>query len=508
MNVEILSKENIISLTNKKIYCYGKSNLEEFLSTVTLRNQIVAVLENNTKSQGQTFNGIPVCSPLVLKEENPEDCAIIITAFYPAEVLEQLELHGVLNRNFKIFRFANHVEKIDLAYRKKYKDTPLEDIIIFRSGPIRSAYVPGTDFSDNARALFEYMLANDYNKKYKLVWLVKHPEKFAEYTKKPNVEFLSFDWEDSENPEERERYYHALCLAKCIFMTDAYGFTKNSREDQIRVQLWHGCGFKTRVNFARCEKRYEYTTVVSELYANIHADIYGLRKNQVLVTGYAKQDWLYQPYQEGLASMFGKRDASKYIFWLPTFRMAENQLSELNQYEINPETGLPIVERKSQLEELNRSLQEKNILLIIKLHPFQKDELVSGFDYSNIVLLRNSEMVDKDLIINRLLASADAMISDYSSAAVDFLTLNRPLAFTLDDVTEYENSRGFVFDNVRDWLPGKELYTLGDLERFLLEIAQGEDSTEEKRKKLLPLMHSYQDSNNSKRILEAVGLRK
>ena len=92
------------------------------------------------------------------------------------------------------------------------------------------------------------------------------------------------------------------------------------------MQLWHGCGFKTRVNFVRCEKRYEYTTVISELYAKIHQDIYGLREDQILVTGYAKEDWLFHPVKEVWEALPIPR-AEKYIFWLPTFRMAKNGLS-------------------------------------------------------------------------------------------------------------------------------------------------------------------------------------
>lgn len=37
---------------------------------------------------------------------------------------------------------------------------------------------------------------------------------------------------------------------------------------------------------------------------------------------------------------------------------------------------------------------------------------------------------------------------------------------------------------------------------------EGKDSTSEKRKRLIKKMHSHQDGNNCKRILEAVGIRK
>lgn len=218
---------------------------------------------------------------------------LLITSDYYREAYGKLCENSVLTgKTDTIYYFANRETEYELAYREKYKDAELENMILFRSGPHASAYVKGMDFADNARALFEYMVAEGYAAKYRLVWLVKDPNEYMAWQNDQNIEFLSFDWSASEIEEERDRYYRALCLAKYLFFTDAYGFARNCRKDQIRVQLWHGCGFKTRVNFVRCEKRYEYTTVISDVYSKIHQDIYGLREDQVLVTGYAKQDWL------------------------------------------------------------------------------------------------------------------------------------------------------------------------------------------------------------------------
>ena len=55
--------------------------------------------------------------------------------------------------------------------------------------------------------------------------------------------------------------------------------------------------------------------------------------------------------------------------------------------------------------------------------------------------MTNDDLVDAGLEINQILGHADALISDYSSAAVDYLVLDRPEAFTLDDVEVYEKRR-------------------------------------------------------------------
>ncbi len=330
----------------------------------------------------------------------------------------------------------------------------------------------GMDFADNARALFESALQIGLNHTYELVWIVKNPKEFNQYDSMDNVSFLSFDWSVSGQQEKRDAYYSALCLAKYIFFTDAYGFARNCRKDQIRVQLWHGCGFKTRVNFVRCERRYEYTTVISDLYADIHADIYGLRKDQVLVTGYAKQDWLFHPGKEDMEKLHIPK-AERYIFWLPTFRFTESKLEQLNEYVLESETGLPILNTTEKMNCLNALLSKKNIVLIVKLHPFQNRDKIHCENCTNIYLVENDDMVEQDIPINRLLGQADALISDYSSAAVDFMLLDRPIAFMLEDVCT-----------------------------FVEEVADNRDITADKRRVLRSRMHKYCDDHNCRRILE------
>lgn len=397
-------------------------------------------------------------------------------------------------------------ECIEEEYRRRYKDHPLEDIMVFRSGPMRSQYIEGTDFFDNSRALFEYMLERRYNRRYELVWLVKNPADFEEYQIYENVKFLSFDWEDSGTRQQQDEYYRALCLARYLFTTDAYGYMGGAREDQVRVQLWHGCGFKTRMNFSRCEDRYEYTTVISELYADIHKEVYGLRSNQILVTGYAKHDWFYKPYAESIYELLGIERASKCIFWTPTFRIADERFASLNQGGLNTATGLPIVENMKQFEQLNELLAECGTVLLIKLHFLQKESVIQKVKLSHIALLSNQDMAGKKLVLNRLLASADALISDYSSTAVDFLNTDKPIAFTLDDVEEYEKNRGFVFDNIHEWLPGREIYSFQDFCNFVTEVAEGKDTTRELRRRISAKMLKYRDGNNCKRICEALGI--
>ncbi len=513
MTLQKLTLDNIKNLYNKKICCYeySASYLEELCATFNVAALIECIVDENLRNQGvhkMDSRDVEVCGFDYFENRNLSNTVILITSDYFLEAYEKLASLDVLEHYTNVvYYFVNRETAYELEYRERYKDIPLKKLILFRSGPHAASYVKGMDFADNARALFEYMLQNRYNTKYELVWLVKNPDEFTQYQHIKNVSFLSFDWSVSEKKEERDWYYNALCFAQYLFFTDAYGFARNCRKDQIRVQLWHGCGFKTRVNFVRCEKRYEYTTVISDVYAKIHQEIYGLRKDQVLVTGYAKQDWLFHP-EAGWKEKLGIPKAKKYIFWLPTFRLAKEQFQNLNEYELSGQLGLPIIYTYEMMEQMNILLGTLDIVLIIKLHPFQAREKIGKLNMKNIILLDNGQIAEKDIQINQLLGQADALVSDYSSAAVDYMLLDRPIAFTLDDVEEYEQSRGFVFENIREWLPGMELYSFEDLCRFVRDVSEGCDALKEKRQNLLMKMHRYHDGSSCKRIVDKLKIQR
>lgn len=396
----------------------------------------------------------------------------------------------------------------ETEYRKIYQDKPLEDIIIFRSGPMPESYIPGMDFDDNARALFEYALSINLQKKYKLVWLVKNPKEWeGNFSQYSNVSFISYEDETSENMARRDAYFHAVCLAKYIFMTDTYGFALKSRHDQIRVMLWHGCGFKARLSNRSCADKYEFMTVTGEEYARIYAKAFGLRSEQMLVTGYPKVDYIFHPLPDW-QEILQIPEAGKYIFWLPTFRNTCTAGLERHNHTMPlGETGLPVVGTQQQMRTLDAKLAEKNTVLLIKLHPFQSRKMIHDVEgFSNIRLIEHDALLKNDIQINQLLSYANALISDYSSVAVDYLVLDRPLAFTLDDMETYGSERGFFWADVKQWLPGEELYTFEDFSNFIKDIMAGVDSGKDRRDSISKLMQKYRDDKNSERVLEALNI--
>lgn len=511
MELKKLTAENAAGLKGKHIYLlrYFQSYIEELYLSFPNLPFIEGVVDSDPARQGEKeFRGrrVMVSGTEKLRELPPNSVLVITTGYFIEEfdMLKEAALPGPVGE--VVYYFANKDTEYYENYLEKYRDTPLEDMLVFRSGMGTWEHVAGMDFTENARALFEFMLAKGYNRRYRMVWLVKRPERYREVeSRNGNVHFVSYDWATSENEKERDDYYRAVCLAKYFFFTHACGFCRMPREGQVRVQLWHGCGFKTVKNVVPQRRRYEYTTVVSRLYAKLHEKEFGLDPHQILITGYAKEDWLFCPVNDW-EKRLNIPKAGRYVFWLPTFRKAREVVSYMDvQGEAN-QTGLPVIRTPDELSKLNGLLRKWDMALVVKLHPLQKRKDIFREIFSNIVVLENEKLAEADLHINQILGHADALVSDYSSAAVDFLLLDRPVAFMLDDLEEYEKSRGFVLNPIRDWIPGEKMISFEDFIRFLQNVAEGKDTAGKMRRELAGKLHGFRDGNSCQRIIDAVGL--
>lgn len=511
MELVRLADDNYNVIRYKKICCVEKNAayFNELFSKYDLKNSITFIVDADARNHGDFLyqdKSFRVTNMEHLHDVNYDDSVIIITSDYYREYFDTIsELLCGDDKSGQIYFFPNKETEYELYYRDQYKNTPLQDILVFRSGPHASAYVKGMDFADNARALFEYALSIKLNEKYELVWFVKEPDEFKEFGKYKNVSFLPFDGSVSDDKAVRDSYYRKLCLAKYFFFTDAYGFVRNCRSDQIRIQLWHGCGFKKRLSIVPCNKRYEYMTVTSDLYAELHAKEFGLQEKQMLVAGCAKEDWLFER-DNRIWKLIGIPKGGKYIFWLPTYRFSDSVYKKPVDGFLNLETGLPLFTSKDKLNEVNEQLKEQNVILILKLHPFQDSRVIDLKAYSNIVLLDNGLLVEMDIQINQLLGFADALISDYSSTAVDYLVLNKPMAFIVDDLDDYENRRGFIFEDIENWLPGSLISSVTEITEFVSETSHGIDTSYDKRQRILQKFHKNADNHNCMRIFNALGI--
>ena len=103
-------------------------------------------------------------------------------------------------------------DKRKIKRLKKFPPALVENRMLFETND---------DFTDNGRALFDYLIENGYNKKYEMVWLVHDPSKYKEYQYE-NVKFIQNFKKDS-TIRRAEAYKYAL-TSKYIFYTQAFNW--------------------------------------------------------------------------------------------------------------------------------------------------------------------------------------------------------------------------------------------------------------------------------------------
>ena len=104
------------------------------------------------------------------------------------------------------------------------------------------------------------------------------------------------------------------------------------------------------------------------------------------------------------------------------------------------------------------------------------------------------------------MAQSDGLIGDYSSASMQYLLLDRPMAFVVPDIEEYGKTRGFVFEHPEDYMGGHIVKTKDEFYQFIDDFANDKDIYREKRHWVCNQIYKYHDANSCKRIVELSGM--
>lgn len=123
---------------------------------------------------------------------------------------------------------------------------------------------------------------------------------------------------------------------------------------------------------------------------------------------------------------------------------------------------------------------------------------------SNIVILTGNTVKKLGVDNYRLMKDCDALISDYSSAAFDYLQCNKPIAYDFSDIQNYKI--GLCVNNPKEYMAGDYIECFDDLKAFIQEILDDKDSFYDKRQILRKRIFDYYDGNNCKRAVELLGL--
>lgn len=361
------------------------------------------------------------------------------------------------------------------------------------------------DCCDNAYALYNYMKKNGYLEKYKITWLVEHPENFQEekkvnYVQKNIYNCVSF------KTIFRLRTCHWYIYDHCNIMSNY-----KKRDNQIFIYLSHGWGYKASKggSLENCKSKFDYMTATGPVSAEGLSKYWNSDIKNTIVTGYPRLDYFFgedSPVLNHINNIWKFDKYTKVFFWMPTFRQSTNQA--LTENYIKSETGLPILETLDMLKKLDSLLSNINVLLVFKIHHLQLELPVFNNKFNNIIFINDEELRNNNIQLYQLIKCADALISDYSSISIDYLLLDRPIIYTLDDYEQYDKSRGLFPHNAIDYMPGYHVYTVEELNNSIIEIRKGIDRYSDDRKLVMNNYHTYRDGNSSRRILDMFDIKK
>ena len=343
-------------------------------------------------------------------------------------------------------------------------------------------------FRDNLKALYDYLMENEYCSKYEIVCSLNDYKQYVSSC--PNVRFVSNMRGGLEFFSAGYVYY---CFGKIPIVPG---------KNQIAVQMWHGSPYKgADIGMLRGHSAkhpyYSFAFSTSKHFVPIWCYNFSMPPERIIICGHPRCDALFKPNPH-----YDLGNYKKLILWAPTFRKSNvvgyNDTASGQQL-------LPVVKDDDWMA-LDNQLKQLGVKLLVKLHPIQLVNKMALANMGNLLILTHSDFCSQGMELYPLMVQSDALITDYSSIFYDYLLLDRPMAFTEDDVAEYGANRGFLVDDPDAYKPGFRIGNVDDLLTFIKNVRDGFDTFHEDRLRVLDLSNDYRDGNFCKRALECVGI--
>jgi CDP-glycerol glycerophosphotransferase len=346
----------------------------------------------------------------------------------------------------------------------------------------------GKQYSDNPRAIYEYMQQNFPN--YQLLWSIDR----REVNRFKNKEFkmvkrLSFSW--------------------LLKMARAKYWVTNSRlpiwlpkpKHTTYLQTWHGTPLKRlaadikqvhmpgtdtqkyKDEFIKEAKKWDYLISPNAYSTEIFRRAFKFDKT-IMETGYPRNDYLINYNNEkeilNLKRKYDLPEDKKIILYAPTWR--DNKYYQIGKYKFD--LALDLQALRKELQDDYIVLLRMHYLVSDRFHLDEYDGFV--FDYSSHGDIRELYLL------------SDILITDYSSVFFDYAILKRPMIFFVHDIDEYRDKlRGFYFDFEKE-APGGLTNTT---EEVIDEIRSVESMSSSDFNKFYKTFTYLEDGNATRRVL-------
>lgn len=354
----------------------------------------------------------------------------------------------------------------------------------------RLLFYAGTEPHENADAIVEYLYQEYHGKKFKLVYLGESSEK----TKNNVVQIDKSSVRKKASIKEMLRYCYYYATSKYLFYeNEALNKVCNR---QVLIYLNHGTiPLKQVSDVLKQPEELSYGVCPSEGCADIYTEQYGIPKAKLLYMMPARVNYLFGDN----AAVPWKQPGEKLILWLPTFRQLTGSIRR-DSVEENP---LELIRTDREWLMLDGLLNNTKQRLVIKKHPREKIEFSILSYCTNINIITENDLKNSGLLLHQVLAQTDALITDYSGIAFEFMLLNRPIGYVVSDMQKY--IRGFAVKNPLDFMPGPKIHNLNEMFMYIKDVAESIDQYKTERAELVKkLFQEKAYKNGAKELIERI----
>ncbi len=285
----------------------------------------------------------------------------------------------------------------------------------------------------------------------------------------------------------------ALATAKYVFLNDNFMPMANLKfsPEAVITQLWHAEGAFKKFGLSapltddvamrerKCSEKLTYVVCSSKNVVPVYSEAFGIEEKKILPLGAPRIDLLLaERNTEKLRNAFDESHpeckGKKLILYAPTFRE-------------NSEADKKLLDNIDMVKFTEHLGDEYSLL--IKLHPqINSSKPVDGA----VDVTKGHDIGDLTLI-------CDMLVTDYSSACMDFALLSKPCVFFAFDLEEYEKERSFYFD-YENYVPGEVAKTFDEV----IEAIKNPLKSEDKLRNFRDFNFDYTDCNNAERIYNEI----
>lgn len=355
-------------------------------------------------------------------------------------------------------------------------------------------FISRPDFADNTKHMYSYMQKKSPQKQ--LSWLIYDKEIYdiLMHNGHKNIFYLksiSGMWE---------------YLRSKTIITSSSSLWQIKSPIQKQFDLWHGiplknilCMGETGTQIKRQAGNITMRFATSNLEKAQLAASFDFNAMKIIVTGQPRTDALFNE-KNNLSELLGE-DLNKYakiIFYMPTYRGGFSDKDEGTAFSVDNIFRM----NNYNHHEFIHYLEEKNILFLLKLHPYE-EKLYNNISLNtNIKWITHTLLIENNLDVHELLNQVDILMTDYSSIYFDFLLLDRKIIFIPSDLDKYEANRGFELEPYDFWTPGEKVF---DQHTLQTEINKEDSKCEQQSRKIIrDIMFKDQDNLSSQRVFKHI----